>query len=106
MKITIDTYGDSLDVVFTRLARMESKQLFDGHVASQMQSAIFRLERAEEQFKRRIEAARYLGDVLSLDISMLEEHRNRLSAMKAELEDLKAIYEAPEEELVADGEEV
>ncbi|EEE1025783.1 hypothetical protein B6171_005291 [Salmonella enterica subsp. enterica serovar Miami] len=104
MKVTIDTCGESLDVVFNRLTEMGTRQLFDGHVASQMQSAIYCLERVEELFKRRIKAMQHLGDVYSLDISVLEEHRNRFSALKAELEDLKAIYEAPGEEPVADGE--
>ncbi|ECC3465555.1 hypothetical protein AA471_23410 [Salmonella enterica subsp. enterica] len=96
MKVTIDTCGESLDVVFDRLARMKTKLFFDGYVASQMQTAIFELERVEEQFKRRIETARYLGDTLSVEMSVLNEHRVRLSALKAELEDLKVIYEAPE----------
>ncbi|EKK3318951.1 hypothetical protein PMI54_004269 [Salmonella enterica] len=96
MKITIDTCGDSLDVVFTRLAMMETDD-FEHRVFSMLGMATRQIERADEQIKRRIKAMQHLGDVYSLGISMLEEHRNRLSAMKAELEDLKVTYEAPEE---------
>lgn len=101
MKITIDTCGDSLDVVFDRLARLKAGNFFYNQVLSLLDVATGRIERADELLKRQIEAMQHLGDVYSLDISMLEEHRNRLSALKAELEDLKVIYEAP----APDGEE-
>ncbi|ASD87227.1 hypothetical protein EXB91_24830 [Salmonella enterica subsp. enterica serovar Florida] len=101
MKVTIDTCGESLDVVFDRLARMGTDKVFDSRVFSVLGAAIGQIERADEQIKRRIKAMQHLGDVYSLDISMLEEHRKRFSALKAELEYLKVIYEAPE----PDGEE-
>lgn len=96
MKVTIDTCGESLDVVFNRLARMESDDFFEHRVFSMLGMATRQIERADEQIKSRIKAMQYLGDVYSLDISMLEEHRKRFSALKAELEYLKVIYEAPE----------
>ncbi|EDS8889499.1 hypothetical protein GQC79_004469 [Salmonella enterica] len=102
MKVTIDTCGESLDVVFNRLARMGTNKDFDSRMLSVLDEAIGRIERADDLLKGRIEGARYLGD--SLAVRALEEHRNRFSALKAELEDLKVIYEAPEEDLVADGE--
>lgn len=99
MKVTIDTCGESLDVVFDRLARMGSNKVFDSRMFSVMGSAIEQIERADDLLKGRIEAARYLGD--SQAVSALQKHRGRFSDLKAELEDLKAIYAA----LEPDGEE-
>lgn len=102
MKVTIDTCGESLDVVFNRLARMGTDAVFDSRVFSVLGSAIEQIERADDLLKGRIKATRHLvGDRFAMDISLLSEHRNRFSALKAELEDLKVIYEAPE----PDGEE-
>ncbi|EHF6669301.1 hypothetical protein J2H33_000241 [Salmonella enterica] len=102
MKVTIDTCGESLDVVFDRLARMGSDKVFDSRVFSVLGSAIEQIERADDLLKGRIKATRHLvGDRFEEDVSLLNEHRFRLSALKAELEDLKVIYEA----LEPDGEE-
>ncbi|ECI2306507.1 hypothetical protein AH865_07905 [Salmonella enterica subsp. enterica serovar Infantis] len=106
MKVTIDTCGESLDVVFDRLARMGSDKVFDSRVFSVLGAAIEQIERADDLLKGRIKATRHLvGDRFAMDISLLDEHRNRLSALKAELEGLKVIYEAPEEEPAPDEEE-
>ncbi|EDW4372086.1 hypothetical protein AAA67_002891 [Salmonella enterica subsp. diarizonae] len=97
MKVTIDTCGESLDVVFDRLARMGTDKVFDSRVFSVLGAAIEQIERADDLLKERIKATRHLvGDRFAMDISLLSEHSNRFSALKAELEDLKVIYEASE----------
>ncbi|ENU7734922.1 hypothetical protein ACE3YX_001437 [Salmonella enterica] len=107
MKVTIDTRGESLDVVFDRLARMGTDGVFDSRVFSVLGSAIEQIERADDLLKGRIKATRHLvGDRFEEDVSLLKEHRKHFSALKAELEYLKVIYEAPGEEPAPDGEEV
>ncbi|MIV18209.1 hypothetical protein CIU17_19125 [Salmonella enterica] len=81
---------------------MGTDKVFDSRMFLVLCSAIEQIERADDLLKGRIKATRHLvGDRFAMDISLLSEHRSRFSALKAELEDLKVIYEAPE----PDGEE-